>query len=90
MVHGIKTEGVYAVLAGIRDPRGGLKSSGDKTSEGHRFNADHRGDAKGVYFQTWEQLRLAQNYARWVPLFGDGTYVRFYLETYVDRSYRVT
>jgi hypothetical protein len=43
-----------------------------------------------VYFHKWEQRYLAQGYARWVPLFGDGTYVRTHLKASVDRSYRVT
>jgi hypothetical protein len=52
MVYGIKAEGAYAILANTHDPRGGLKSSGDKTNEGHRFNADRPGDAKGVCIFT--------------------------------------
>ena len=34
-------------------------------------------------------MRKVKHYTRWVPLFGDGTYVRMIIEVEVDRNYRV-
>ena len=47
--HGFKMEALYAILAEIYEPRGGLRSSGDKTEFGQRFNQGKGGDVVGVY-----------------------------------------
>jgi hypothetical protein len=87
--HGIKMEALYAILAGIEKPSGGLKASGDRES-GQRFNQENGRDKKGVYFHTEKDKGKALSYAHWVPLFGgNGCYVQVSLECVVDRNYRI-
>ena len=89
MCHGVEFEALYSILADFHEPRGGLRGSSNKTEEGHRFNADVRGNACGIYFHLWAQRSLAQGYARWYPLCSDGNYMSAYFEVIVDRAYRV-
>ena len=78
-------EALYAFVADWNTRDGGLKASDDKTSSGQRYNAT----AKGIYFHTFANLVKVLDYARFAPVFNDGTMCRAYVKCRVDRTYRV-
>ena len=75
---------MYAVVSDWEEPDAGLVSSEDKES-GHRYDSE----ARGVYGHYDNEREKAVEYARPVPLFGDGTYVQVVLQLVVDRTWRV-
>lgn len=89
LYHGIKIEGLYSFLADLGKPDGGLKESGDKSSAGHRFNEQNWISIIGVYGLGEPHKEGIRDYACWCPLFCDGTYVRCWIEMYVDRTWSV-
>ena len=64
---------------------GGLKASADQQGAGERYNSS----AKGVYFHALSTLAKVLEYARFAPVFNDGTFCRAYIKCRVDRAHRV-
>ena len=85
LFHCTKMEALYSIASSWNERDGGIVSSGDK-DKGQRYNQDK----KGVYFHERKDLQKGlEAYARWSPVFGDGTYLRVYFETMCDRYHRV-
>jgi len=77
--HGCKMESVYSILY-----HGQLCESRD-ASRGDRFFEG----APGVYLHKDGKYQKAENYMRFVPLFGNGAYYASVFEVYADRSDKV-
>ena len=87
--HGIKVAALAAILSTIENKDGGLKESGDKSEEGHRYNQYKGRDIMGVYFHPAVFRQSCYGYARFCPCMGDAGFVRVIFEVVADSSYRV-
>ena len=82
--HGIKFEGAYSIVSDWNEPWGGLFASTDKDA-GHRYLEQ----TPAIYGFGDEHSKGCEQYARYVPLFNDGTYVSAMLEMLWDDNHRV-
>jgi hypothetical protein len=83
--HGFKIEAAFPTTADWNEPWGGVAASDDKTNSDHRYNQL----ADGTYFHDEVLLHKAKGYGRPVAMFGDGAYVRGYIEAICDYAWRV-
>ena len=76
---------VHAAWCPVGTSRKAVFSYEKDVSLGQRFFTD----SPGVYMPTEANKRLVENYVRYAPVFGDGTYMVCWRECLVDSTWRM-